>query len=467
MKRPLPSLSTCGCALLLASAFSACQSDDTATISGHVVESRTAALTSGAATGASATTARAITHVMAIDPESANPIRVLAPVARDGGFHLDVNFGHPYVLVFIDSSRIGTDMVVSIFKARTLDTLAPRTKGEVNLGEVTSMGGQAVASVPYDTLLQQLGLSGDAAALLGEIDDLSLRYANPDIDGDGVIDMQQPGHRFQLDFHLRAEMLAGPGGVALRMVDITDRFAPESGPRMASPHFNSGSIYALYPSSFDATNYVAYGTPGVSLQNGAAFRATASDGSAIDQAHSSFSALSFNGDTQGWGPDYNWTQPSSVELPGSGGTPVDLAFTLGGAHRTLTFANVVTRTRESLEALNTPVPFLRVNTAQGLISSIDYKWMQRTSAGAWSPVSAEQLDLVVGDAGAFVGFSRGSKANRVEMTIPRQPSGTLPWTAAATAANDICSMALSYDDKLGLRLFVGGVLPNDGVAPCF
>jgi hypothetical protein len=154
-------------------------------------------------------------------------------------------------------------------------------------------------------------------------------------------------------------------------------------------------------------------------------------------------------------------------MPGSGGTPATLAFTLGATGRTLTFPNVLTRTRGSLAALNTPVPFLRLTTAGGHIASVDYRWMKRASAGAWIPCTPEELALVVGDAGGFVGISRGTKENRVEITIPRQPSGTIPWTGGATAPADICSMALSYDDKLGLRLFVGGVEANEGTTTCY
>jgi hypothetical protein len=465
MSRRLPALTRFSLALAAALAAPACGPSDTATISGQLVESRSSALSTDA-TAVPAEPPRQITHVMAVDPESASPTRVLAPVAKDGHFKLEVNFGHPYVLVFIDASRVGTEMVVAIFKANTLDTLAPRTQGEINLGEVSAMGGSAVASVPYDSLLQQMGLSADAAAFLGAIDDLSLRYANPDIDGDGRIDIEQPGHRFQLDFHLRADLLAGPGGDPLRIADITDQFAPEAGPRSTWPSFNLGSIYALYPATYDTTAYVGRDPAHPGLQNGAAFRATAADGSVLPTGNTSFSPLAF-GDTAGWGPDYAWGASSAIELPGSAGAPVNLAFTLGASGHTLTFANVLTRTRASLGALNTPVPFVRFNTAGGLVTNIEYKWMKRTSATAWIPVTAEELDLVVGDAGGFLGVSRGRKENRAEIPIPRQPFGTIPWTAGPTAPNDICSMALSYDDKLGLRLFVGGVHPNQGVAECY
>src|SRR4051812_10393480 len=227
-------------ALALSMSLLACQPAGKAHISGQLVDGQSAALTlSGEA--AAPSPSRKITHVMAVDPESARPNRVLASVEKDGHFSLDVNFGHAYVLVFIDSTAVGTDMVVAIFRANTLDTLAPHNEGDVDLGKVSTSGNTATSGLPYEKLLQQLGLSTSAAEFLGSIDDLSLRYANPDIDGDGVIDIQQPGHQFQIDFHLRAQMFTGATTDRLRVSDLTDRFLPESGELAASPNFNLGS----------------------------------------------------------------------------------------------------------------------------------------------------------------------------------------------------------------------------------
>jgi hypothetical protein len=452
-------------ALLRAAALLAvfgCQPGQTAHISGQLVESHRAAL---GTSGTAAVADRRITHVMAVDPESASPRRVLAAVGTNGHFSLDVNFGHPYVLVFVDASARGTDMVVATFRARTLDTLAPLAEGDIALGEVTAKDGVATASVPYDRLLQQMGLSAAGAEVLGAIDDLSLRYANPDIDGDGTIDVLQD-HQFQLDFHLRAQMLSGDDRRPLRISDLTDQFLATSGPAAAVPDFNLGSIYAIYPAAFDGASYVGGGPPGAGLQNGAAFAATYADGSTAP-APGSFSPLHY-GDRAGWGPDYNWSASPSLEMPGSAGQPVTLAFTLGASGHTLTFPNVLTRTHASLASYNTPVPFLRLETSGGHITGVEYRWMKRAADGAWLPCTAEELDLVVGDAGAFVGFSRGgSKENRVELTLGRQPAGNVPWTSSPTAPADICAMALSYDDKLGLRLFVGGVEASEGTPTCY
>src|SRR3954462_8262243 len=57
---------------------------------------------------------RTITHVMAVQPVSASPMRTLAPVAADGSFTLEVTPGQPYVFVFVDATAVGPAMAVAM-----------------------------------------------------------------------------------------------------------------------------------------------------------------------------------------------------------------------------------------------------------------------------------------------------------------------------------------------------------------
>ena len=43
----------------------------------------------------------------------------------------------------------------------------------------------------YDTFVGNLGMTNAEALRLGSLDGLMLRYSNPDVDGDGVMDMIQ------------------------------------------------------------------------------------------------------------------------------------------------------------------------------------------------------------------------------------------------------------------------------------
>ncbi|HEY0989003.1 MAG TPA: hypothetical protein VGD80_18170 [Kofleriaceae bacterium] len=433
--------------------------DHQVAISGSVM------MSAARSTAAAAPGGRTITHVMAVNPETASPQRTIGKVASDGSFELSVDTGKPYVLVFIDSTAVGADMVVAMFRARTLDTLSPQLAGHLDLGdmEVDPNAQTASLGIPYDDLLAGLGLSSAAAEYLGAVDDLSLRYANPDIDGDGVIDMEQD-HHYALDFHVRANMRIGSStGRNVTVDDVTDHFLADTGAAVATPVFNLTSAYALYPASLDSTQYVVQGAPSSALQHGAAFSVRHADGSP-PSAMTSFSSLGF-GDTAGWGPDYSYESSPGLELPGSGGSPATLAYTLGAIGKTLTFTNVVTRTRASLTDAGTLAIFVRLVTADARYSSIDYRWMKRASASSWVPATAEEIALTISGDGGHVSFHRApSWHNEFGATIPAQPAGSIAWSWETSGPDDICGLAVSYDDKLGLRHFVGGADPNAGVS---
>ena len=403
---------------------------------------------------------RRISHVMAVDPASATPHRALAPVASDGAFAIDVHVGAPYVLAFLDDSAVGADMVVALFRDAALDTLAPQRAGALALGDVhvDPATGAASPSIPYDALLAALGLDPAAAEQLGAVDDLSLRYANPDLDGDGVIDLLQD-RRYALDLHVRAGARLGPDGRRVRVDDLTDRFLPTTGADALAPVLELTSIYALYPAAIDPTDYVA---PGASaLAHGGAFTATAGDAPA--PAPTSFSALAY-GDTRGFGPDYAYAAGPAVELPGAAGRPATLRYTLGALGRTLTFTNVVTLPRDRLTGAGTLAIFLRLVTEAGHYTRIDYAWHQRTAAGDWQPATAATIALAISGDGGHVSLHRAPRwTDEVGATIPPTPTGSIAWTWAPTGPAELCAIAVSFDDQLGLRHFVGGADANPGV----
>jgi len=433
-------------------------SADKLTISGkaHTANVRAGARTAGA---------RVITHVMAVNPESANADRVLTKVSADGSFSLALTLGKPYVLVFIDSTAVGAEMAVGMFRAGTLDTVSAQLAGHLDFGDIMVEPSVQTAAIgiSYDDLLAGLGLSASAAAYLGSVDDLSLRYANPDIDGDGIIDMEQD-RKYGLDFHVRANLRRN--GHNVTMNDLTDQTLVDDGPDAVVPVFNLTSIYALYPATFDPTVYVMQTAMANVLTNGAAFHATLED-SSTPWAPTSFSGLGF-GETSGWGADYDYDANVHLELPGSGGSPATLQYVLGATGHTLTFTNVVTRTRASLTESGSLAIFLRLNTTDGHYSSIDYRWMKRTSSTAWVLATSDEIALTISSGGGFLSFHHTPAwNNQFGVVIPPQPSGSIAWTFPSTTPDEVCSLAASFDDKLGLRHFVGGADGNAGVSCTF
>lgn len=446
-----------GLVLVFAAGCAASSDSGGYTISGRVgsmVTARTAAPVA----------ARTITHVMAVQPVSASPMRTIAPVGADGSFSLEVKPGQPYVFVFVDSTAVGADMAVAMFRANTLDTVSPQLAGHLDMGDVTIDPSTQTATpgASYDDVIAELGLDPAAAEYLGSVDDLSLRYANPDIDGNGMIDLVED-HQFGIDFHVRSNMRRGSAtGPNFTVADMTDQFFPATGADVATPVFNLTSAYVMYPSSLDPTSYIdASMPPNQVLAHGAAYTVTLADGS-TPGANTSFSGPPSGGEMASWGADYDLTR-DGLELPGSAGSPATIAFTLGATATTLTFTNVVTRTKASLTADGTLAIFTRLNTSAGTIASIDYTWMTRV-AGEWQPATADEIAVVIGSDGGYISFHvQPSWSNQSGVQIPATPAGTIAWTGAAVRPDAVCGLAVSYDDKLGLRHFIGGADPNPGV----
>ncbi len=435
-----------------------------------------------------------VTHVMAINPGSSNPRRVVAEVnPTTGAFSLELDPGRPYVLVFIATGNglTGPDMIAGIFKivSNDLDVVAPTAEGKADLGTVTLDGSTQQVTVSQSfslsNFLASLGISADEAEYLGSIDNVSLRAANPDVDGNGQIDALE-GVSFNQDWHIRANTKIGADGENATFADITGAYLNTSGDQVATLEFNLGSAYAVYPSSYDSS--VCPASSGVSseLATGCAFGLTKAG---VDDLNTwpqhSFSGGTFGGETtRQWGPDYDLTATSGQDLPGSSGYSVTMAYTLPNGH-TLTFSHIRTRSKTTLTQDGVIMPFLKINTTDntvnGVITSINYKWMKLQS-GHWVDASLNEVELVVNENGGYVAFYTAKSSGNEEgigFTIPRSStSGTIPWASSSVTRsgaapaltsltpNSFCSSAVSYDDQLGLRIFAGGLAPNPGVTIC-
>lgn len=431
--------------------------------------STTARLAVRDAGGAMRTVTKHISHAMAVNSQLATPDRVLTTVDATGAFSLTIGQNKPYFLVLVDSSQTGKDMIVAILKLSSgLQTLVARAEGSAGLGTVTvNADGSATVSSDYHAILSALGITESDDAFLRTIQSVALRYANPDIDGDGKIDITQ-GKTYTMDFHIRSNMFQADGTTRLKVADMTNAFFPST----SKVVFNLASAYIGYPRSLDATDYVS----SAALAHGAAFSATDSAGGSVS-APTSYSSL-FYGDTAGFGADYQLTTVG-VELPGSNpGSVATYTYTLGALSPavTLTFTNVGTRKKADLQSEGTIVPFVRLNTTSPTdkhITGVQWQF-KKLSSGSWTDATSTEVESVVNDNGGYVNFYYQAKANPIGCRLTRAASGSLSLAdcnlpgvlTASTVANvttdDICNMAVSYDDKLGLRIFAGDALPDSG-----
>jgi hypothetical protein len=407
----------------------------------------------------------AVTHVMAVNPATANPVRYLTPIAADGTFTLGVDLNTPWVIVLVDSHQVGKAMNAGVLRsdAFDLDSIAATRAGMVDLGvlDVDETTGAASASVPTASLLSALGLSEQAATLLGEMDDVSLRYVNPDIDGNGKIDVQE-NVSYPLDFHLRYTMRSD--GQDISFTALINRYADVA---TTEAQYGLGSAIAYWePSRF-----------GVTTASDFRIRFGAGSGTYWGMPGGSYVAGVWIDDD---GAFYQSAGTNSVGITFDRTMPFPMgeyAFEVKGTQ--LTYTDVRTHSLDELNAgPNLIVPFLKLNVPDAActgwscpVQGFDYKWMRRAGSGVrWVPASPEQIALVVPQRGGFLGFAPGGDmTKRLEYTIPGMPAeGTVQFAApgnrqggvtdvevAALTLADLCHVGISYDDTLGMRIFQG------------
>ncbi len=403
---------------------------------------------------------RTVTDVLALDPSSQRFERRLAEVASDGSFQLDLAPDRLWLLTFLDRNQVGEAMLVSVFRSDTLDTLVATASGTLSLGDVSVTSSTATTAVAHDALLARLGLDPALAVELGAVDDVCLRYVNPDIDGNGVIDALEPAHRFMLDFHVHME--ASDGARRYTVADTLDQFYDFSA--LAIRHTGTG-VYVTYEAAFSSADARSSGS--VTFDQDAYLFTSA--GSADKLASSPITGGDLIVGNAGPTSFGVYARPNA-ELPQ--GT---YAFGLGAD--TLRFAPVRTRTATAIAAADGFVlPMVRFDlvdptcTGACAIASVSYRWM-RHHAGTWREATVDELRVFAAGNGGYLSIVRGgsSSGQRIGISIPpTSSSGTLAWDAssawlegldaaamAATTTDQLCHVGLSVDDMLGLRYFVG------------
>jgi hypothetical protein len=412
--------------------------------------------------GGDAAIAHAITHVMAVNAATASPTRYLAALRTDGSFVIGVDVNAPWALVLVDSHQVGRDMVAGVFRAADfdLDTLAPTRSGMTDLGDLTiedDLG--ATASIVTSDLLSSLGLSADAARLLGAMDDVSLRYVNPDVDGNGKIDVLE-GATFPLDFHLR--YVLSTGSVPIPLTALLNRFADPSNTIAA---YGLGSaIVAFDPKAFGETTAADYR---IRFPDAAgAYTAPPSIGGFDANAWiDDDTAFFLDAGPNTFGLSFNQAQPFPV------GT---YQFQIKNA--VLTFTDVRTRSLAELnENRHLIVPFLKLLAPETTcedwschVTGFEYRWRKR-SEGAWVSATAEEIAVLIPARGGYFSFHPGGNpGKRLAYALPGVTvTGTVsfdePTHALGMTANEVpdltlealCRVDISYDDTLGMRIFQG------------
>ncbi len=375
----------------------------------------------------------AVTHVMAVSPVAGDVMKVVSPTAN-GEFAVEVTAGRPWALVFINANLRGSDMVHGLLRVDTLDTLVPEAGGDVDLGKVSVDNREATLAGSSEALDLALGLSRRTLATLGGIDDLALRYANPDMDNDGVIDALQ-GLSPRLEMH--AEYTVRASGRDATVEDFITNTAA-----ISYRHEGTG-IYARLPEGFGAVDRedadVTFDAPYYGYWQG--------EHTAAVPAGQPVSHLTF-GDSRTFGV---FCRPDQAIPAGT--------YTFRSGPHTLDFSFVRPPTEMTMHQVMPRFHFAPADpscTKDCTLDRIEFSWARKTDAG-WIVLTDEEAQ-VLQPVGSIDLIFRDGGTRRFELPIG-YATGEVPWqhaiytTQREYGSSDIVFGQLAFETRPGMKMY--------------
>jgi hypothetical protein len=374
-----------------------------------------------------------VTHVMAVSPVTGDIKKVLEATV-DGTFSVEVETGRPWTLVFVDATRTGSAMVRGVLRSDTLETFNPQISGDIDLGKISIDGRDATMAGSSEELDLALGLSRRTLATIGGLDDLALRYANPDVDGDGLIDMQQ-GRLAHLEMHLEYSLVASGR-------DATPDDFIDNASAVNYEHLGTG-IYARLPDSFGNVDRldaeVVFQQPYYGYWAG--------PNSAPVAAGQPVTHVTY-GDDRTFGV---FCRPDR-EIPHGD-------YTFRSGPHSLEFTLVRPPTEMTLNQVMPRINFVPVDAGckkDCEIETIDFAWERRTEAG-WITLTAEEAQALQPRGSIDMLFSDDSN-RRYEFPLG-VATGSVPWSHNLYVAQqkhrtgDITYTSVAFQSRTGLKMF--------------
>ncbi len=405
---------------------------------------------------------RVATHILAIDPTPKVGDRLVVEPDPDGSFGFQLIAGRPYLIVFADDTATGSAAAIATLRIGDWVTVQSGPRGGIlELGDIDLVPGIATPSISEADLLGVLAQSPSLASFLEETDDIAARYTNPDVDGDGELDIVQ-GHWFGLDVFLQSGLEYGPGQPML----VTDTIDAWPDTTNLQAQLGPSSLYATWKVDFDDTIYVDSTAEQPTILAGGTFSATLNDGSEPDEP-TAFGGNAYN-DVTGWGP--TWDLHDDLEFAGARGSAARLDWGLTSINTHLLFTDVSPRTQSAYED-EMLLPLVRVDTAEGVVTGISWSWKRR-SGDAWTDATTEELHQRLYTAVAAVGihlkgdrslsFIVGDAATGSAVVTDTQVSvtGVATDQISALLAADLCRVAMSYYERVGNRVYFSGAQPE-------
>ncbi len=392
------------------------------------------------------TDASRVTHVIASNPTTGERIVVdlKSDGEIDGRFSISVPSGSgAWIVTFADADQKGAAMRVATLQTAGLDAFSSKDGGALDFGKVSFSGRYAHGTMTWNRLTEAFGESQSTLTQRAKTDDLGLRYSNPDIDANGVIDALE-NHAYRLDingsFSLQtdgrdsviADLVQGMRAPSLRYVGTTIQAEV---PDDMGMNMLTGTLQFEQP--FYGT---ALGTNTPMVQAGVR----------IGQPHVKFGEL-FGAKQLG------------VVATGLRNAPTG-TFKFGFDNGQLTFTDVNTPTIDVLSAgADYAVPFVRIRATNAAcvtdcdISSIDIEWMSQTSKG-WRQVagpSDAHLDILAGMGSKRVYLAANLTDGATSQTWSEMPvanTGIVRNELSYITTSKLCYLAVSYTSELGMKM---------------
>ncbi|HAR64475.1 MAG: hypothetical protein DKM50_13655 [Candidatus Margulisiibacteriota bacterium] len=405
--------------------------------------------------------AESANYVYAVNtcPEYGSVWRKKVLLNPDGSFEISLTKGDPWILAFIDTNETGAAMIKGIFKAESLDCIAPKAAvidGKASIGtlNIDVSGNAEISSENYDTFIGNLGMLDAEATMLGQMDDLMLRYINPDMNNNGVLDMDEGTHvniTFWSEFNygnnlLTANVRAGQPiptnqtptfrGVhpQLRVFDDSSK-SHLSGlpPKWSLTWTEQGSFVAadMYEATDLSATFVS-GNPGHWVSyDGEAVSAKIEFPSHVTKVpEGTYTYRLYNGLVRAPALTFEFT---NVKTPADASYPTNFVF---------------------------PFPVFNVDSS-GNITSIDYTWKKYNGTGFVNATSGE-LEMILGKKSASIKWYEGLNKSCYIMIKPHEQNfpltGTIPVSAGykdfdgPTARDNITKLTIAFETRMGMLM---------------
>jgi hypothetical protein len=386
-----------------------------------------------------------VTHVMAVSPVDGS--KTVSAVAADGSFNLNVDVSKPWIIVFLDNTKVGTNMIIASYHSadlglHSLPLMADSTS--VSMGDVSIDPTNKAASEQAGTggsVLSSIGLSPGDASYWSKVDDVCLRYINPDVDEDGMVDALQTNAFFIQEFHLRFTPMVNSQPTNYTV--LKNHFYDELDSHYT--YMNAGTGIRLYvPAGFN---------PGITMSSVPIL--TLPDSSQISTPD-----IVTNGLNNNLVFDYEFSDfTNSDRALHYDGTYV---YDFSPAPK-LTFIKI--KTSSTVFDTNFIAISIRINTDSGdVITNVNFKWII-WDGGSWTSPTIDQLDMATV---ASTSGSSGTRGNCMfhftngtsQFGFPvDQVSGSISQTLCNPDGRKFSEfdfngpIGLSYDDKRGMRFF--------------